>query len=319
MNQENISSYIMQQQAVQQRFQNAQHPLQSQPAQQQAQRTRASPGMKQAALQGGSIANGDMSGDGVSSPNLGQGSNHHHSNSNPSFHTQQALAAASGQSFQGVNGGRTPQALSNGQVPQLVQHEHDLMRQNPGMSQSEARQIATDKLKHVALMRQNAMNSASGMTSPGQGQQSQNAHAMQGGGSQSPYQQHSVPVPQMQSPYQQNGVLGSNHLPQHNNSNNLTQQQQAYQNAMRNKMYSQHMHQMQPQQAGSGMGASSSPQMGHPATGFQNSNSRQMRPPSRSASGFEIPQYPGHDMQRPGSAAAQSPRPISAQGYGPQS
>lgn len=327
MNPESVANY-MQQQTVHQRFQNAQHPLQSQPAPQAGQVARASPNLHQA-LPNGGIQNSHENqtkgnGESYNSPNLHQGVKHQHSTSNSSNPTQQALAAAAGHLYAGMNGNR-PQALSNGQVPHVLALSHQIQNKNPGLSQADATQQATEALKNFAT--QNAMSAASGMTSPGQVQQLQHqrtSQAMQAGGSQSPYQLHAVPTPQMQSPYQQSGVLASSQVPQANHnvysSGGLSAQQQQYQTAMRKQMYNQQMYQMTPGQNGPSVTTGHSPHMGQ--AGFTaNGNVQtpgQMRPPSRSASGYGIPQqYPTHDLQRPGSAtnAAQSPRPISAQGF----
>lgn len=331
VNQEGVSNMMQHQQPMHQRYQNSQHQLQSQPVHQQSQNgVHTSPTAAQALPQGGMQSSNDnhLSGavDNASSPHVQHGSLHHHSGSQSSPHTQQALAAAAGHNtYHGMNGNR-PQALSSGQVPQMVAIEHEIKRMNPGLGSREVSQQATERLK-VILARQSAITAASGARSPGpslpQQQQQIGSHAMPSVGSQSPYQQHSVPTPQMQSPYQQNGILASNHMPQHNghhgHSGGMTPQQQAYNTAMRKQMYDQQFNPMQGGSNGSGV----SPHMGHPSAGFAGSNrtGRVMRPPSRSASGFDVGQYPQHNMQRPGSVvnAVQSPRPISAQGYGPQS
>lgn len=323
MNSETMANY-MQHQTIQQRFQNAAHPLQSQPAPQAGQMPRASPNLNQVMPNGG-IQNSNENGESYNSPNLHQAAKHQHSNSNSSNPTQQALAAAAGHSYVGMNGNR-PQALSSGQVPHLSALRHQIQNKNPGISQEAATQQATEALKSYAT--HNAMSAASGMASPGQVQQLQQqrtSQAMRTGGSQSPYQQHAVPTPQMQSPYQQSGVLASSQFPQSNHNvyptGVLSAQQQQYQRAMQKQMFNQQMYQMTPGQSASSVTTSHSPHMGQ--AGFAaSSNIRtpgQMRPPSRSASGYEISQqYPQHDLQRPGSATnpAQSPRPVSAQGFG---
>lgn len=321
------------QQAAQQRFANNQHATAAQ-GQQNAPGTmnHGSPNNNAAMLHrpGVNQFNGNQftgNSDGTTSPNFPGGPK---SQSSP--HAQQALAAAAGLAHPGMNGSR-PQALSSGQVPQLVLLEHDIQRANPQMSPSDVRQQATEQLK--SAFRRKALDSATGAPqgqNPGQHahqtmqQQQVQAQQHHGGGSQSPYQ-HPAPTPQMQSPFQQNGILATNRHPSQQQGvqpPGMTTQQAQYQAAMRHSMIQQQqLHQMP---NANGAAGSPSPLMGHLQQGFPQTINRtttpggqNMRPPSRSTSGYEVQSgYGFHDMhQRPGSAAsaAHSPRPISAQGF----